>query len=54
MVTLGLQFEYCHPVNLYEHIVWAASTPDGDGIILDFFAGSGTNAHAAINPQPSG
>ena len=48
MVALGLKFDYCHPVDLYEHLVWAG-TPDGDGVIIDFFAGSGTNAHAVIN-----
>ena len=48
MIALGLQFEYCHPLDLYENLVWAA-IPDPDGIILDFFAGSGTNAHATIN-----
>ena len=46
--TMGLKFPYCHPVSLYEELVWAL-TPKGDGIILDFFAGSGTNAHAVIN-----
>ena len=48
MIALGLEFEYCHPIDLYEHLVWAV-TPDRKGIILDFFAGSGTNAHATIN-----
>ena len=48
MIALGLKFEYCHPIDLYENLVWAV-TPDGKGIILDFFAGSGTNAHATIN-----
>ncbi len=48
ITALGLQFEYCHPLDLYENLVWAA-IPDLDGIILDFFAGSGTNAHAVIN-----
>ena len=48
IAALGLKFEYCHSIDLYEHLVWAV-TPDGTGIILDFFAGSGTNAHATIN-----
>ena len=48
MDALGLKFEYCHPTDLYEHLVWAG-TPAGEGIILDFFSGSGTNAHATIN-----
>ena len=48
MDALGLRFPYCHPVGLYEKLVWAA-TPKGKGTTLDFFAGSGTNAHAVIN-----
>ena len=35
-------------LSLYEELVWTL-TPEGEGIILDFFAGSGTNAHATIN-----
>ena len=48
MDTMGLNFPYCHPVGLYETLVWSL-TPEGKGITLDFFAGSGTNAHAVIN-----
>ena len=48
MDALGLEFPYCHPVGLYEELVWSV-TPEGKGIILDSFAGSGTNAHAIIN-----
>ena len=48
MDALGLHFPYCHPVGLYEKLVWAI-TSEGKGITLDFFAGSGTNAHAVIN-----
>ena len=46
--ALGLHFPYSHPVGLYEKLVWAI-TFEGKGTILDFFAGSGTNAHAVIN-----
>ena len=46
--TMGLNFPYCHPIGLYEELVWTL-TPQGKGTILDFFAGSGTNAHATIN-----
>ena len=46
--AMGLSFPYCHPVGLYEELVWTL-TPDGKGTVLDFFAGSGTNAHATIN-----
>ncbi|MGH7800093.1 MAG: site-specific DNA-methyltransferase [Thermodesulfobacteriota bacterium] len=45
---LGLNFPYCHPVSLYKALVGAA-TSDQKAIILDFFAGSGTTAHAVIN-----
>ena len=48
MDALGLHFPYCHPVGLYEKLIWAVTT-DGKGTTLDFFAGSGTNAHAVIN-----
>ena len=48
MDALGLSFPYCHPVKLYEWLVWAV-IPDTTGIALDFFAGGGTTAHAVIN-----
>jgi adenine-specific DNA-methyltransferase len=45
---LGLNFPYCHPVSLYTQLVGAAASGESD-VILDFFAGSGTTAHAVIN-----
>ena len=48
MDALGLHFPYCHPVGLYEKLVWTMTSED-KGTTLDFFAGSGTNAHAVIN-----
>lgn len=48
MDTLGLSFPYCHPVGLYESLVWTV-IPEPAGIALDFFAGGGTTAHAVIN-----
>lgn len=45
---LGLEFPYCHPVSLYEELLGAAVSEDGD-IVIDYFAGSGTNGHAVIN-----
>ena len=48
MNALGLGFPYCHPVGLYERLNWAVVS-DGKGTTLDFFAGSGTTAHATIN-----
>ena len=49
--ALGLDFPYSHPVGLYEELVWSVTRDEesGEGIVLDFFAGSGTNAHATIN-----
>ena len=44
---LGLEFPYCHPVSLYETLTGAAAA--SDGVVLDFFAGSGTTAHAVVN-----
>ena len=46
--AFGITFPYCHPVGLYETLVWAV-TSEGKGTILDFFAGSGTTGHAVLN-----
>ena len=46
--ALGLTFPFCHPVGLYENLVWTA-IPNGKGVALDFFAGSGTTGHAILN-----
>ena len=48
VVKLGLEFPYCHPVSLYEELLGAGASGDSD-TVLDFFAGSGTTAHATIN-----
>ena len=45
---IGLKFPYCHPLSLYEELLWAAASRSND-IILDHFAGSGTTGHAVIN-----
>ena len=45
---LGLDFPYCHPVSFYEELV-ASAVDSNKGIILDYFAGSGTTGHAVIN-----
>lgn len=44
---LGLDFPYCHPVSLYKKLIGAVS--ESNDIVLDFFSGSGTTAHAVIN-----
>jgi adenine-specific DNA-methyltransferase len=48
MLDLGLVFPYSHPVSLYVGLLGAA-TSQRESIVLDFFAGSGTTAHAVIN-----
>lgn len=45
--ALGLKFAYNHPTNLYETLLFSIQNPNG--YIMDFFAGSGTTAHAIIN-----
>ena len=45
---LGLDFPYCHPVSFYGEIIAAAIDNDNE-IVMDYFAGSGTTAHAVIN-----
>lgn len=47
--ALGLEtFPYSHPVSLYEELIGAAFNI-GEGLTLDYFAGSGTTGHAVIN-----
>ena len=46
--AMGMSFSYCHPVMLYEDIL-GAGAPNMSDIVLDFFAGSGTTAHAVMN-----
>ncbi|MBN2396228.1 MAG: site-specific DNA-methyltransferase [Candidatus Atribacteria bacterium] len=46
--NLGLSFSYCHPVSLYEELIDSGFNDDDD-ITLDYFAGSGTSAHAVMN-----
>ena len=45
--ALGLNFPYSHPTSLYEELIFA-TTPIAS-LALDYFAGSGTTAHAVIN-----
>lgn len=44
---MGLNFPYCHPVNLYETIFQLSTGLDD--YCLDYFGGSGTSGHAVIN-----
>ena len=46
--NLGVSnFPYCHSVYLYANLIDSAT--DSNGITFDYFAGSGTTAHAIIN-----
>ena len=45
---LDLEFPYCHPVSLYQDLVGTAAQ-SLNAIVLDYFAGAGTTAHAIIN-----
>ena len=44
-----LAFDYPKPTKLIHKLLEPATTSNSNDIILDFFAGSGTTAHAAIN-----
>ena len=45
--NLDLKFSYCHPTSLYEKLINAST--DENRAVLDYFAGSGTTAHAVIS-----
>ncbi|MDR9756018.1 MAG: DNA methyltransferase [Thermoanaerobacterales bacterium] len=43
-----MEFPYNHPISVYQKLIWSVLYK-GEGIVLDYFAGSGTTAHAVIN-----
>ena len=45
---MGLEFSYCHPTSLYQDILYAGLRGNNRGVILDYFAGSGTTGHATM------
>lgn len=45
---IGLDFTYAHPVMLYMELIDAGLLNAKEGIVLDYFGGSGTAAHATI------
>jgi adenine-specific DNA-methyltransferase len=53
--SIGLSFNYCHPASLYEEIIYGGLL-NSKGLVLDFFAGSGTTGHAvmALNREDEG
>ncbi len=50
------KFDYPKPLSLIKNILSQVTSPDENDIILDFFAGSGTTAHAvlALNDEDEG
>jgi adenine-specific DNA-methyltransferase len=46
--ALGYEFPYCHPVVFYEELIGCSLTHRKD-TILDYYGGSGTAGHAALN-----
>jgi adenine-specific DNA-methyltransferase len=48
MTAMGLDFPYCHPTSFYEQLIGPA-LQEPSGILLDYFAGSGTSGNAIIN-----
>ena len=50
---LGFAFSYAHPVSLYEELIDSALENEDD-ITIDFFAGSGTTAHAVMDLNRDG
>ena len=47
--SLALSFPYCHPASFYETLISASSQGEVELFVLDYFAGSGTTAHAVMN-----
>lgn len=45
----GLSFSYPKPLGLIEYLVTVFTRPDEDALILDFFSGSATTAHAVMS-----
>ncbi|HBN8251598.1 TPA: site-specific DNA-methyltransferase [Pseudomonas aeruginosa] len=48
----GLYYKYPKPKEMIEYLIKVSGIEDG--IVLDFFAGSGTTAHAALNANNNG
>ena len=53
---LSIPFSFPKPTNLIKTLLQLATTPNSNDLILDFFAGSGTTAHAVmdLNAQDNG
>ncbi len=46
---LGGKFDYPKSIGTMETTFWAQTFADSDAVILDYFGGSGTSAHAILN-----
>jgi adenine-specific DNA-methyltransferase len=44
---LGIPFDFAKPIDLISHLIKICNVGDGE-IVLDFFSGSGTTAHATL------
>ncbi len=49
LAAWGLTFSYPKPLGLIEYLVTVFTRPDEDALILDFFSGSATTAHAVMS-----
>lgn len=49
LASWGLKFSYPKPLGLIEYLVTVFTRPDEDALILDFFSGSATTAHAVMS-----
>ena len=45
----GIDFPYPKPVRLIQYLIEIVTSQDPDALIVDFFPGSGTTAHAVLN-----
>ena len=48
LAKLGIPFNYSKPVSLIQYLINAATHSNQEAIILDFFSGSATTAHAVM------
>lgn len=49
MRRMGIPFDYTKPVSLIEYLIKMSTHNDKKAIVLDFFSGSATTAHALMN-----
>lgn len=45
---MHLDFPYCHPISNYSYLLRIGTRSLNNNLVLDYFAGSGTTAHATI------